>query len=236
MVESIPLTWEEVARVYGRKIYNFAYRLTGNADDAHDLVQEVLLRVRRGLANYQPGSFEGWLWRITRNAFLDEIRKRKRRPTSPLPDEIDQSGGRMSRQMTTLMNKLMRVSETRPTLAAGLKDILAKWGMSQDALGNRQDDDVKSAMKEVLQRRGDDDSNPAPYQNLLDGLAQVQLPHSGIPSDTRYRDPEDEDEPITPTRKIKRELIYERFKDLVESMYSDREERLVASEVGDLLS
>ena len=49
-------------------------------------------------------------------------------------------------------------------------------------------------------------------------------------------DPEDEDEPITPTRKIKRELIYERFKDLVESMYSDREERLVASEVGDLLS
>jgi RNA polymerase sigma-70 factor (ECF subfamily) len=89
MVESIPLTWEEVARVYGRKIYNFAYRLTGNPDDAHDLVQEVLLRVRRGLASYQPGSFEGWLWRITRNAFLDEIRKRKRRPTSPLPDEID---------------------------------------------------------------------------------------------------------------------------------------------------
>ena len=89
MQESIPLTWEEVARVYGRKIYNFAYRLTGNADDAHDLVQEVLLRVRRGLANYQPGSFEGWLWRITRNAFLDEIRKKKRRPTAPLPEEVD---------------------------------------------------------------------------------------------------------------------------------------------------
>jgi RNA polymerase sigma-70 factor (ECF subfamily) len=89
MQESTPLTWEEVARVYGRKIYNFAYRLTGNADDAHDLVQEVLLRVRKGLADYQPGSFEGWLWRITRNAFLDEIRKRKRRPTAPIPDEID---------------------------------------------------------------------------------------------------------------------------------------------------
>lgn len=88
-MESVPLTWEEVARVYGRKIYNFAYRLTGNPADAHDLVQEVLLRVKKGLANYQPGSFEGWLWRITRNAFLDEVRKRKRRPTSPLPDEID---------------------------------------------------------------------------------------------------------------------------------------------------
>jgi RNA polymerase sigma factor (sigma-70 family) len=88
-VESVPLTWEEVARVHGRKIYNFAYRLTGNPADAHDLVQEVLLRVRKGLANYQPGSFEGWLWRITRNAFIDEIRKRKRRPTSPLPDQMD---------------------------------------------------------------------------------------------------------------------------------------------------
>jgi RNA polymerase sigma-70 factor, ECF subfamily len=88
-MESIPLTWEEVARVYGRKIYNFAYRLTGNPDDAHDLVQEVLLRVRRGLAGYQPGSFEGWLWRITRNAFLDDVRRQKRRPTAPLPEEVD---------------------------------------------------------------------------------------------------------------------------------------------------
>ena len=81
--------WEEVARTHGRKIYNFAYRLTGNPDDASDLAQEVLLRVRRGLANYQPGSFDGWLWRITRNAFLDDVRRKKRRPTSSLPEEID---------------------------------------------------------------------------------------------------------------------------------------------------
>ena len=70
MSETFPLTWEEVARSHGRKIYNYAYRLSGNPHDASDLVQEVLLRVRRGLAEYQPGSFEGWLWRITRNAFL----------------------------------------------------------------------------------------------------------------------------------------------------------------------
>lgn len=84
--ESVP-RWEEVARRYGKKIYNFAYRLTGNRHDADDLVQEVLLRVRRGLETYQPGSFEGWLWRITRNAFLDEVRRRQRRPTSPLLED-----------------------------------------------------------------------------------------------------------------------------------------------------
>jgi RNA polymerase sigma-70 factor, ECF subfamily len=80
-------TWEDVARIYGRKIYNFAYRLTGNPDDAADLVQDVLLRVRKGLSSYVPGSFDGWLWRITRNAFLDGVRKRNRRPTIPFPDD-----------------------------------------------------------------------------------------------------------------------------------------------------
>ena len=88
-MSDVILTWEEVAHTYGRKIYNFAYRLTGNQADASDLAQDVLLRVKKGLAGYQPGSFEGWLWRITRNAFLDDVRRRKRRPTSPLPDEPD---------------------------------------------------------------------------------------------------------------------------------------------------
>jgi len=48
-------------------------------------------------------------------------------------------------------------------------------------------------------------------------------------------DPEEEGEPVTPTRKLKRALMVERFRDLVESMYDDREERLVHAGVGDLL-
>lgn len=82
-------TWEEVARNHGRFLYTVAYRLTGNHDDAQDLVQEVLLRVRRGLETYRPGSLEGWLSRITTNTFLDETRRRRRRPVDPLPDEPD---------------------------------------------------------------------------------------------------------------------------------------------------
>ena len=42
-------------------------------------------------------------------------------------------------------------------------------------------------------------------------------------------DPEEEGEPITPTRKVKRHLMYERFKGLVEEMYDDREQRLIAA-------
>src|SRR5262249_28099478 len=64
-----------------------AYRLAGNDDDAQDLVQEALLRVRRGLERYEPGSLEGWLARIVTNVFLDETRRRKRRPVTALPDD-----------------------------------------------------------------------------------------------------------------------------------------------------
>lgn len=79
-------TWEDIARHHGRFLYTVAYRLCGNHDDAQDLVQEVLVRVQRGLVTYQPGSLEGWLARITTNAFLDEVRRRKRRPADLLHD------------------------------------------------------------------------------------------------------------------------------------------------------
>jgi RNA polymerase sigma-70 factor (ECF subfamily) len=82
-------TWEEVARDHARFMYAVAYRLAGNHSDAEDVVQESLLRVKRGLVNYTPGSLQGWLARIVTNVFLDETRRRKRRPQTALPDDPD---------------------------------------------------------------------------------------------------------------------------------------------------
>lgn len=87
-LDGVP-TWEEVAQDYGRFLYTVGYRLTGNHDETQDLVQEVLVRVQRGLATYTPGTFEGWLSRITTNVFLDGVRAKKRRPVEPLPDDPD---------------------------------------------------------------------------------------------------------------------------------------------------
>ena len=81
--------WEQVAREYGRFLYTVAFRLSGNHEDAQDLAQDVLLRVRRGLETYKPGSMEGWLSRITTNVFLDEVRRRRRRPQGVLPSDPD---------------------------------------------------------------------------------------------------------------------------------------------------
>ncbi|MEZ5168897.1 MAG: sigma-70 family RNA polymerase sigma factor [Acidimicrobiales bacterium] len=85
---SIP-TWEEVARTQGRFMYAVAYRLAGNQTDAEDVVQEALVRVKRGLDGYTPGSLQGWLARIVTNVFLDETRRRTRRPQVALPDDPD---------------------------------------------------------------------------------------------------------------------------------------------------
>jgi RNA polymerase sigma-70 factor (ECF subfamily) len=80
-------SFEEVATQYGPAIYSMAYRLTGNDEEARDLAQDVFVRVYRNLDKYQPGTFQGWLYRITKNLFLDRVRKRRRYRLEPLPDE-----------------------------------------------------------------------------------------------------------------------------------------------------
>ena len=70
--------WEQIVDAHSARVFRLAYRLTGNAHDAEDLTQETFVRVFRSLSSYEPGSFEGWLHRITTNLFLDQVRRRRR--------------------------------------------------------------------------------------------------------------------------------------------------------------
>ncbi len=79
--------WDEVAERYGRTVYTMAYRLTGDRQEAEDLAQDVFVRVYRNLDRYEPGTFEGWLYRITKNLFLDKVRRRNRIRMEALQDE-----------------------------------------------------------------------------------------------------------------------------------------------------
>ncbi len=81
-------TWEEIVRTHSARVYRLAYRLTGNPHDAEDLTQEVFVRVFRSLSSYTPGTFEGWLHRITTNLFLDSARRRQRIRFEGLADEM----------------------------------------------------------------------------------------------------------------------------------------------------
>jgi RNA polymerase sigma-70 factor (ECF subfamily) len=83
-------SWDEIVRAHSARVYRLAYRLTGNQHDAEDLTQEVFVRVFRSLATYTPGTFEGWLHRITTNLFLDGARRRQRLRFEGLGDEVAQ--------------------------------------------------------------------------------------------------------------------------------------------------
>lgn len=80
-------SFDDVVEHYGDRIYTMALRLTGNLHDAADLTQDVFERVYRNLHRYEPGTFDGWLYRITRNLFLDRVRRRGNVRMEPLPEE-----------------------------------------------------------------------------------------------------------------------------------------------------
>ena len=84
-------TWEQVVARHSTRVYRHALRLTGNRSDAEDLTQEVFLRVFRSLDSYVPGTFEGWLHRITTNLFLDQVRRRARLRLDPAGENLEAS-------------------------------------------------------------------------------------------------------------------------------------------------
>ena len=86
-------TWAELVEEHADSVYRLAYRLSGNQYDAEDLTQETFMRVFRSLKNYQPGTFEGWLHRITTNLFLDMVRRRAKIRMEALPEDYDRVPG-----------------------------------------------------------------------------------------------------------------------------------------------
>jgi RNA polymerase sigma-70 factor (ECF subfamily) len=71
------LTYQDV-------VYTQAYRVLGEHQAADDATQEAFISAYRGIHSYRGGSFKAWLLRIVTNACYDELRRRQRRPTSPL--------------------------------------------------------------------------------------------------------------------------------------------------------
>jgi RNA polymerase sigma-70 factor (ECF subfamily) len=69
---------------YQDLVYTQAYRLIGECEAAEDAAQDAFISAYRAIRTFRGGSFKAWLLRIVTNACYDELRRRKRRPTSPL--------------------------------------------------------------------------------------------------------------------------------------------------------
>jgi RNA polymerase sigma-70 factor (ECF subfamily) len=110
---------------HSRPLFRLAYRMTGNEQDAEDVVQDSLLRAYRQLKNFdERATFRTWLYRITVNCSIDLVRSRKRRlenlggadpdlddpiqslpATAPTPDRLAMSTQARGR-IETAMQKL----------------------------------------------------------------------------------------------------------------------------------
>ena len=84
--------FDELMARYETRVYNLAYRLLGDAEEAYDISQETFLRVYRALPRFRGGStLHTWIHRIVVNLCLDALKKQRRRPRlvqeAPLEEE-----------------------------------------------------------------------------------------------------------------------------------------------------
>jgi RNA polymerase sigma-70 factor (ECF subfamily) len=76
-----PLAWEAFVREHQGRVFGLAYHYTTHAEDARDLTQEVFVRIYQNLGRMpEVEGLVGWLVRLTRNACIDFLRRRKARP------------------------------------------------------------------------------------------------------------------------------------------------------------
>ncbi len=77
---------------YVDALYNFAYRLVFDEDDANDLVQDTYLKAFRFFDSYQPGTnAKAWMFRILKNSFINDFRKKSKQPAKVDYNEIEKT-------------------------------------------------------------------------------------------------------------------------------------------------
>jgi RNA polymerase sigma-70 factor (ECF subfamily) len=75
---------------YQDAVFHTALRILGDEDPAEDAAQEAFISAFRSLSSFRGGSFKAWLMRTVTNACYDELRRQKRRPTTPLEPESNE--------------------------------------------------------------------------------------------------------------------------------------------------
>ncbi len=85
---------DQLLRLHQARVHAVCRRITGNDADALDATQDALIAIVRGLPRFDGRSrFSTWAYRIATNTCLDELRRRKRRPTPAVHDDLGRAAG-----------------------------------------------------------------------------------------------------------------------------------------------
>jgi len=91
------LAWEALVRAHQGRIYGLTFHYVGSTEEARDLTQDVFVRIYKGLDSCtEAAHFVPWTIRITRNACIDHLRRRKARPPArdlPVEEAFDLAAG-----------------------------------------------------------------------------------------------------------------------------------------------
>lgn len=92
--------FDELVQRYQKRVFNFAYGIAGNQDDANDVAQEAFVRVFNSIQTFRgDANFTTWIYRIVTNVYLDERKKSKSHRLTSLDDYIDLEENSVSRQI-----------------------------------------------------------------------------------------------------------------------------------------
>ena len=92
--------FENLIENHRKRVYNIAFKMLHNQEDAYDITQEVFIRVFKSMKEFrEEASFSTWIYRITKNACLDELRKRKNKATVSMDEDLETEDGTIKRQV-----------------------------------------------------------------------------------------------------------------------------------------
>lgn len=171
------MAFEQLVRATYTQTYTLAYRLTGDQEDANDVVQEAYLRAYRGLKRFRgDAQFTTWLYRITANCASTHLGRRARHRHDELPEDasiadLDPSGDpqaqadaavlrdRLDDALRQLPPRLRAVVVLRDVYDLPHEAIAAELGISESAAKVRLHRARRKLREQLFPPRGEDEAH-----------------------------------------------------------------------------
>ena len=117
-----PAAFNQLMAMHEKRMYAVALRMFANREDAQDCLQEAMLRIYRAIGGFKgQSSFSTWVYRITMNTCLDELRRKKNRPSTSLDNLLDQGWSPSDGDNAPERRAIQ--SETSKTLAGAIREL-----------------------------------------------------------------------------------------------------------------